>query len=58
MIVCQKCGRNFKNVNALKKHSKQVHDDIEDIALLKKGHIPDKSKIGKEFKGKNKIVVS
>ena len=30
----------------------------KDIKLLEEGFVPEKSKIGTEFKGKNKIVVS
>ena len=38
-----------------KKHSKKM---IDEVRLLEQGHVPPESKIGSEFKGKNKIIIS
>ncbi|MCX6819584.1 MAG: hypothetical protein NT129_06330 [Candidatus Aenigmarchaeota archaeon] len=31
---------------------------VDEVKLLEKGHVPDTSKIGSGFKGKNKIIIS
>ncbi|MBI5332442.1 MAG: hypothetical protein HZB65_02630 [Candidatus Aenigmarchaeota archaeon] len=31
---------------------------VPEVKLLEKGHIPQETKMGTEFKGKNKILVS
>ncbi|MBI5347403.1 MAG: hypothetical protein HZB66_02240 [Candidatus Aenigmarchaeota archaeon] len=59
-IMCQKCGKSFSDAKGLRKHSRKIHavNENNDIALLRQGHIPEMSKIGQNFKGKNKIIIS
>ena len=46
-----------------KKKEKDNHDKyfisyVPEVKLLEKGHVPTETKMGNEFKGKNKILVS
>ena len=58
-LKCIRCGQEFPSDIALRKHSK-THAGMarQDIELLRQGHVPEESKIGEGFKGKNKIIVS
>lgn len=48
--------KNNKKPAKSKKHTKKKM--IEEVKLLEQGHVPDTSKIGSGFKGKNKIIIS
>ena len=39
-------------------HDKYFISYVPEVKLLEKGHVPAETKMGTEFKGKNKIVVS
>ena len=60
MFTCVRCKKKFKTIKTLKAHSRKhlEKEVLDEFVLLKKGHVPKKSKIGSEFKGKNKIIIS
>ncbi|MBI4174664.1 MAG: hypothetical protein HY517_03390, partial [Candidatus Aenigmarchaeota archaeon] len=47
----------FPSFNALKVHSK-THLNMHEMKMLQSGHIPDETKLGSAFRGKNRIIVS
>jgi uncharacterized C2H2 Zn-finger protein len=55
---CMRCGRFFKSRLALKRHSNDHLRALEEMKMLREGQMPDESKLGFEFKGKNKIIIS
>ncbi len=57
-IVCQKCGRYFSTPKRLRIHVKKMHADIAEITLLEHGFLPEKTKFGKAFRGRNRVIVS
>ena len=59
-FTCIRCEKKFKTIILLKAHCKKhlKKEVLDEFVLLKKGHVPKKSKLGSEFKGKNKIVIS
>jgi len=56
--ICMRCDMNFQSRDALKKHLKSHQQAMQEIKLLEEGHVPSESKIGFEFKGKNRIIIS
>lgn len=56
-VQCMRCEQIFPNFNALKIHSK-THLQMHEMKMLQSGHIPDETKLGAAFRGKNKIIVS
>ena len=55
---CIRCHKTFSTRNELKRHSKTHLADMKEMKMLEKGYVPEHSKIGQEFKGKNKIVIA
>jgi hypothetical protein len=58
---CKKCKKHFINKKELEEHHKQVHQTrmaYKELKLLKDGFVPDKTKTGHDFKGKNKIIIA
>jgi len=55
---CARCSATFSSRNKLKTHSKTHLKVLEEMKLLQQGHIPQESKIGEKFKGKNKVIIS
>ena len=60
MFQCIRCKKEFKTIKALKNHGKKhlKKEVLDELLLLEKGHLPRKNKLGLEFKGKNKIIIS
>jgi hypothetical protein len=60
MFKCIRCKKQFRTIKALKNHGKKhlEKEMLDELLLLQKGHLPKKNKIGSEFKGKNKIIIS
>jgi DNA-directed RNA polymerase subunit RPC12/RpoP len=58
MYKCMRCGKAFPTLHGLRRHSAEHLRDLEELKMLKRGHIPDETKLGAGFKGKNKIIVS
>jgi hypothetical protein len=56
-VQCARCEQIFPSFNALKVHSK-THLSSGEMKMLQQGHIPDETKLGSTFRGKNKIIVS
>jgi len=56
--ICMRCERQFPSRKALKMHSKAHLQALREMRMLEEGHIPLETKMGSEFKGKNKIIVS
>lgn len=56
---CIKCRKPFGSLEKLKKHSK-THPELvsKEIKLLQSGKLPDMSKAGSGFKGKNKVIIT
>ena len=57
-VKCMRCEQIFSNWNALKVHSKTHLQSLSEVKMLQQGHIPDETKMGVTFRGKNKIIVS
>ena len=59
-LICMRCKAEFTNWDSLKRHSKKhlQREVLDEFKLLKEGHVPKKSKIGSEFRGKNRIVIT
>ena len=57
-IACMRCEQTFSSWAALKKHSKSHLNTLKEMKMLQKGQIPDETKEGRGFKGKNKIIVT
>ena len=55
---CMRCEQTFPSWNALKVHSKTHLSTLREMKMLQQGHIPDETKMGSNFKGKNKIIIS
>lgn len=55
---CIRCQKTFSSRKALIRHSKLHLAELREMQMLEEGHVPSLSKIGGEFKGKNKIVVA
>jgi len=59
--TCKKCGAEFNLKEELEMHDTQIHKTkmaIEELRLLEQGYVPDETKLGMPFKGKNRIIVS
>lgn len=57
---CMRCKKEYNNWQGLQRHS-AVHlkkDSFYEIQQLREGKMPDVNKLGTEFKGKNKIIIS
>ena len=46
-----------RNVKLTKKPAKPANENVKDISLLKQGFVPEETKVGTPFKGKNKVIV-
>lgn len=57
-VQCARCEQIFPSFNALKVHSKTHLQSLQEMKMLQSGHIPDETKLGAAFRGKNKIIVS
>jgi hypothetical protein len=55
---CMRCDKRFPSRDALKKHQKMHQQAMYEVKMLEEGFVPIESKIGFEFKGKNRIIVS
>ena len=55
---CMRCDREFPSRAALKTHLKMHSQVMHEIKMLEEGFVPVESKIGMEFRGKNRIIVS
>ena len=55
---CARCSATFSSRNKLKEHSKSHLKVLEEMKLLQQGHVPQESKIGEKFKGKNRVIIS
>ena len=57
-VKCARCDQVFPSFSALKVHSKSHLQSLSEVKMLQQGHIPDETKMGVTFRGKNKIIVS
>ncbi len=55
---CARCMMCFSSRVKLKHHSQKHTDALKELELLRQGHVPDYNKIGSEFKGKNRIIIT
>ena len=56
---CIKCRKGFNNLRELSKHSKShPAKAAKEIKMLQSGKLPDMSKAGTGFKGKNKVIIT
>jgi len=57
---CETCGMKFDSFRGLSIHTGQEHkhEEVKEISLLEQGFVPDESKAGGSFKGKNKIIIA
>jgi len=57
---CQICGMKFDSFRGLSIHTGQEHkhEEVKEVSLLEQGFIPEESKAGGSFKGKNKIIIA
>ena len=57
---CLRCRKEYNSWRGLQRHS-AVHlrkETFLEIQQLREGKMPPVSKVGSEFKGKNKIIIS
>ena len=59
-FTCLRCRKSFSSRASLKVHNRKHlnRESVDELKLLEQGHVPEKNKIGSEFKGKNKIIIS
>ena len=60
-FTCKKCDANFSSRMELGMHDSHVHMSkvaLEEIKLLEQGFIPEETKLGTKFKGKNRVVIA
>ena len=57
-IRCIRCNTFFSGIQALKIHNKSHLQSMKEMQLLEEGNVPSESKIGSNFKGKNRIIIS
>ncbi len=55
---CMRCDKEFPSREKLKRHLKMHQQALHEIKMLEDGFVPIESKIGLEFKGKNRIIIS
>ncbi|MEM7819674.1 MAG: hypothetical protein QXD48_02490 [Candidatus Aenigmatarchaeota archaeon] len=55
---CIRCGRLFKSRLALKRHSNEHLRALKELKMLQEGYVPEETKLGFGFKGKNRIIVT
>ena len=55
---CIRCNKDFPSRASLKVHLKTHAQALQEIKMLEQGFVPIESKIGLEFKGKNRIIIS
>ncbi|MFH0949476.1 MAG: hypothetical protein V1802_03230 [Candidatus Aenigmatarchaeota archaeon] len=55
---CMRCNVKFFTERQLKLHVNNHINSLEEIKLLQEGHMPDETKIGTQFKGRNRVIVS
>jgi len=58
---CKKCGDRFPTTLDLQFHVNEVHKRkpaLREIRLLEQGFVPDESKLGTKFRGRNKVIIA
>lgn len=55
---CGRCETACPSLNALRKHSKRHTETLAEIRLLQQGHLPEETKHGNAFRGKNRVIIS
>ena len=55
---CTRCAQSFPNINKLKLHSQKHTDTLKEMKMLVEGQMPEANKMGSEFKGKNRVIIS
>ena len=58
IYMCMRCRKKFSSIRGLRRHSAVHLKDLREIKLLREGHLPEESKLGFNFKGKNKVIIS
>jgi hypothetical protein len=56
--TCARCEKHFASRQALKTHSKSHLNALHELKMLEEGKTPEETKLGSEFKGKNKVIVA
>lgn len=56
--TCMRCEKQFPSRNALKAHSKAHLQALREMKMLQEGFVPVETKLGAEFRGKNRIIVA
>lgn len=55
---CIVCKSKYSSKSALRVHSKKHIHAFEDIKRLQEGFVPEETKVGTKFRGKNKVIIS
>jgi uncharacterized C2H2 Zn-finger protein len=58
---CKKCGDRFPTTLDLQFHVNEIHNRksaLREIRLLEQGFVPDESKLGMPFKGRNRVIIA
>jgi len=58
IYMCMRCKKTYGSIRGLKRHSAEHLRDLREMKLLREGHVPEESKLGFTFKGKNKVIIS
>jgi len=55
---CMRCDKAFLSLIGLRRHSVEHLKMLQEMKMLKEGHVPDETKLGFGFRGKNKVIIS
>jgi hypothetical protein len=58
LFRCMRCKSEYTSWKSLQRHSKTHLSSLEELKMLQQGKVPEMNKIGSEFKGKNRIIIS
>jgi hypothetical protein len=58
VFTCMRCEKQFPSMNALRVHSKAHLQALKEMKMLEAGQTPVETKLGSEFKGKNRVIIS
>lgn len=56
--TCFRCEKGFPTRKGLKIHSRAHLQALRELTMLEQGQVPVETKMGGEFKGRNKVIVA
>ena len=55
---CARCEHRFSSMITLRRHSRRHLASLRELNMLIEGNMPPENKLGSEFRGRNRIIVS